>query len=132
MKEIWERLQYLLDTFNVSNQEFEKKAKLSNDYLKKTINNQGKPSRRILNQILEAYPTVNPEWLRYGRGPVMLGTSLKDEWQETAEYKLLISIKSQIEQKEDINVDILKAAYLALFERFNGLVDELSKQEGDI
>lgn len=66
-----ERLQLFLDTQDVNAYQVNKLAGLSKGLLTKALQGRKGLSSQSLEQILLAYPALNPDWLMTGRGEMM-------------------------------------------------------------
>lgn len=82
---IKERVEKFIEYLGVSNYQFEKRTKLSNGYVRSLGSSIGSEK---LNQILDAYPELNQEWLLSGEGH-MLNTmsTLRDRIKQFIEEK---------------------------------------------
>lgn len=63
-----ERLKHLLDTKNLSVNQFGKKVGVSRDTLNKMFAKGSDPKLHLLQKCLQLYPALNIEWLILGEG----------------------------------------------------------------
>ena len=80
--EVKERLLQFIKTMGLSVAQFERRAGLSNGYIR---NFRGSFGGNKFDMILEAFPMLNREWVTMGRGEMMLQRPVADTKQESEE-----------------------------------------------
>ena len=80
--EVKERLLQFIKTMGLSVAQFERRAGLSNGYIR---NFRGSFGGNKFDMILEAFPMLNREWVTMGRGEMMLQRPVADTQQESEE-----------------------------------------------
>lgn len=77
--EIDQQIKYLITVTTDGNQrEFAKKIGVKPQTINNLINRKGAPSFKMIQQILSAFPQIDPNWLILGKGSI--GTTFKKDY----------------------------------------------------
>jgi plasmid maintenance system antidote protein VapI len=66
------RIEQLIGALTTTEYAFEKKIKASKGSINKTINRGSKITDNLVAKIIKAYPAVNEQWLKTGKGQIFL------------------------------------------------------------
>lgn len=76
------RIQEILNHYDLSNRAFDLSIGMSNGYIGKQIAKEASMGSDALEKILEVYPEINPGWLISGEGEMLRKYEIKENEQE--------------------------------------------------
>lgn len=100
-----ERLQLLLQTKNLSASQLADETGIQRSIMSHVMNGRNKASLDFILRVLKKYPDINPDWLLFGKGPMIRDNNLFDQDQsdELEEVKKQNQqLKKQVDQLNEM------------------------------
>jgi hypothetical protein len=110
--DVQDRVELLVNHFSKGNKAaFGRKADIQSGVLAGILGGRrNKPSFELLQKLLTAYPSVEPNWLLFGRGPMLIGSS-----SPVSKYSGSVGQVPVLSTQDDVPVIIFKDRQLKYF-----------------
>jgi transcriptional regulator with XRE-family HTH domain len=118
MMGIGKRIKELIHDLRLSQIEFAKKLDKFPQYISDVVNEKKNPGIDFINQIVDAFPQVNPEWLLNNNGP-----KFRTVLEEVQDPGVIYSIQNNSKLQDDI-IKGLEANVFYLRNKVNKLEEE--------
>jgi transcriptional regulator with XRE-family HTH domain len=115
-----DRLSHIHRKYAITLSEAAQKMSFNEHELRKFFYENEAPSERIINKYMEAFPEVNPEWIRYNQLPMLSGKKTGDYIPPDTLNKMIRTFGSTIEGefKELLNCRNARPAHIVRIESF--------------
>ena len=67
-----DRISLILRTKNISAAQFADKIDVQRSSISHVLSGRNKPSLEFIQKILKSYPEIRPDWLLFGKGPMLI------------------------------------------------------------